>query len=168
MNDRLDLEFIKRAEIFCAHKVKENEEERLNKKAKYYYSNFQMYRQSQKKYWLSDKGRKCYRRKRLKLLEKEKPYLKIFRNLGKNEIKQFYLNCPKGYEVDHIIPRSKGGPHHIGNLQYLTRKENRRKSDKWIGIYDGDSYDPYYLLKNKFKHLQIKKNYGSHFVNKLF
>jgi 5-methylcytosine-specific restriction endonuclease McrA len=47
-------------------------------------------------------------------------------------IKQIYLNCPKGYEVDHIIPVSKGGKHHQDNLQYLPIIENRRKKDKII------------------------------------
>lgn len=47
-----------------------------------------------------------------------------------NAIKQFYLNCPEGYEVDHIIPISKGGAHSLENLQYLTKEENRRKSNK--------------------------------------
>ena len=45
-------------------------------------------------------------------------------------IKQFYLNCPDGYEVDHIMPISKGGAHSLENLQYLTKEENRRKSNK--------------------------------------
>ena len=45
-------------------------------------------------------------------------------------IKQFYLNCPPGYEVDHIVPISKGGHHSLPNLQYLTKSENRRKSNK--------------------------------------
>ena len=45
-------------------------------------------------------------------------------------IKKFYLNCPDGYEVDHIIPISKGGLHTISNLQYLTITENRKKSAK--------------------------------------
>lgn len=45
-------------------------------------------------------------------------------------IQEFYLNCPKGYEVDHIIPISKGGLHTLENLQYLTVSENRRKSNK--------------------------------------
>lgn len=34
------------------------------------------------------------------------------------------------YEVDHIIPISKGGLHHPDNLQILTRSKNRSKKDK--------------------------------------
>ena len=48
------------------------------------------------------------------------------------ELQQFYLNCPDGYEVDHIIPVSKGGLHCLENLQYLTISENRRKSNKLL------------------------------------
>lgn len=46
------------------------------------------------------------------------------------ELQQFYLNCPEGHEVDHIIPISKGGLHCLSNLQYLTISENRKKSNK--------------------------------------
>lgn len=45
-------------------------------------------------------------------------------------MREFYANCPQGYEVDHIIPISKGGLHTLENLQYLTITENRRKSNK--------------------------------------
>lgn len=31
------------------------------------------------------------------------------------------------HEVDHIIPLSRGGPHHPCNLRVVTRDENRRK-----------------------------------------
>jgi transposase len=48
-------------------------------------------------------------------------------------IQDFYANCPEGYEVDHIIPLSKGGLHSLPNLQYLTVSENRRKSNKIVG-----------------------------------
>jgi 5-methylcytosine-specific restriction endonuclease McrA len=47
-------------------------------------------------------------------------------------IKEFKENCPEGYEVDHIIPISKGGLHTLNNLQYLPMIENRRKSNKII------------------------------------
>ena len=45
-------------------------------------------------------------------------------------LQEFYANCPKGYEVDHIHPISKGGLHSLSNMQYLPWKENRRKSNK--------------------------------------
>lgn len=32
------------------------------------------------------------------------------------------------YEVDHIIPISKGGKHHENNLQIITMNENRKKT----------------------------------------
>jgi 5-methylcytosine-specific restriction endonuclease McrA len=47
-------------------------------------------------------------------------------------ITDMYLKCPKGYEVDHIIPISKGGKHHPDNLQYLTVTENRKKYNKCL------------------------------------
>lgn len=51
-------------------------------------------------------------------------------------IKQFYVDCPEGYEIDHIVPlRAKNvkGLHVIWNLQYLPKSENRRKSNKLMG-----------------------------------
>lgn len=48
------------------------------------------------------------------------------------ELQEFYLNCPNGYEVDHITPISKGGLHCLKNLQYLTISKNRKKSNKLI------------------------------------
>ncbi len=48
-------------------------------------------------------------------------------------IKQIYYSCPKGMEVDHIIPITNEivcGLHVPWNLQYLTTIENRKKSNK--------------------------------------
>ena len=49
-------------------------------------------------------------------------------------IKLFYLNTPSGMEVDHIIPITSKrvcGLHVIYNLQYLTPRENQKKSNKF-------------------------------------
>lgn len=48
----------------------------------------------------------------------------------KQQIVDFYINCPKGMVVDHIIPLQGtriSGLHHPDNLQYLTRSENSKK-----------------------------------------
>lgn len=57
-------------------------------------------------------------------------YAQTPQDADRKVIQEFYAKCPKGYEVDHIVPISKGGLHHIDNLQYLTITENRRKSNK--------------------------------------
>ena len=90
------------------------------------------YGQSKKKY-KSDNDRIAATQKRwregnanyrAKLLEQTPP------DTDRNAIREFYKNCPKGYDVDHIIPISKGGLHTLSNLQYLTASENRSKGNK--------------------------------------
>lgn len=49
-------------------------------------------------------------------------------------ISDFYRNCPKNYEVDHIVPlrgKNVSGLHVLNNLQYLPINSNRIKSNKY-------------------------------------
>lgn len=49
-------------------------------------------------------------------------------------VKFWYECCPKGCEVDHIIPlhgKTISGLHIETNLQWLTQSQNRGKSNKW-------------------------------------
>lgn len=49
-------------------------------------------------------------------------------------IKEFKKNCPKGFDVDHIIPLKNDnvcGLHTMANLQYMDRSENYKKLNKF-------------------------------------
>ena len=61
---------------------------------------------------------------------RSKKYRSVDPTANIDKIKQIYQNCPNGYEVDHVMPLSKGGRHHENNLQYLTIKENRKKGNR--------------------------------------
>ena len=57
--------------------------------------------------------------------------------VSKEALLSIYANCPKGREVDHIIPikglidgRRVCGLHVPWNLQYLTPTENRKKKNR--------------------------------------
>ena len=53
-------------------------------------------------------------------------------------IRDFYRNCPDGYEVDHIIPingKNVSGLHVPENLQYLTPEQNRQKGNLFIEVF---------------------------------
>jgi 5-methylcytosine-specific restriction endonuclease McrA len=51
-------------------------------------------------------------------------------------IQQFYNDCPKGYQVDHIIPLALGGRHELANLQWLEESLNKAKGAKQPGEWE--------------------------------
>lgn len=49
-------------------------------------------------------------------------------------IREFYVNCPEGFHVDHVIPLQNPdvcGLHVLANLQYLTAEDNLKKGNKF-------------------------------------
>lgn len=67
-------------------------------------------------------------KRRAKLLRRTPPWADL------EAIKEFYMNCPDGYHVDHIIPlrgELVSGLHILQNLQYLPALDNLRKSNKF-------------------------------------
>lgn len=63
--------------------------------------------------------------------------------VDKDALRDFYMNCPEGYHVDHIIPLSNelvSGLNCLTNLQYLPADQNEFKNNKWDGTYENNSW----------------------------
>jgi 5-methylcytosine-specific restriction endonuclease McrA len=88
--------------------------------------------QARRERWANDPNnpaRKYYRRKDVK--DKTPKWVNL------DVILEVHAKCPKGYEVDHIVPlrgvidgRRVSGLHVPWNLQYLTPTENRKKKNR--------------------------------------
>lgn len=109
--------------------AKKNKEKRKKSLKKYHAS--KKAKVTYKKYRQSLKGKRTknanwwrYNTRKLKAMPKW---------VNVKQINSIYNNCPKGYHVDHIIPLkgiNVSGLHVPWNLQYLTPRQNRIKSNK--------------------------------------
>lgn len=83
------------------------------------------------RWYLTPKGQATNRSKNAKYRAKRKKALPCWADL--TAIKEFYLNCPEGMEVDHIYPIVSDevcGLHTLENLQYLTKYDNASKGNR--------------------------------------
>lgn len=121
--------------IWQAKYRNDNREELKSKRRKYYSEN----KEKEKIYGkLWDKNNPDKRRygyaKRRALKKLAMP--KWLTDEQVSKIKEIYKNCPDGFHVDHIIPlqgKIVCGLHVPENLQYLTKKENLSKGNKFEG-----------------------------------
>lgn len=84
-----------------------------------------------KRYKTSDAGRTMHCANEAKRRSAKLKATPSWANLEK--IKEIYMNCPKGYHVDHIMPlrgKNSCGLHVEYNLQYLPAIDNIRKGNR--------------------------------------
>ncbi|NJO48133.1 MAG: hypothetical protein HC840_00295 [Leptolyngbyaceae cyanobacterium RM2_2_4] len=109
---------------------KENAEYKKEKRRKEYWDNREENIAKSLKWQKDNPGKvKAKNMKRLADINKSTPKCADLK-----KIQEIYENCPPGYEVDHIIPlrgKNVSGLHIETNLQYLTKADNCKKSNKY-------------------------------------
>jgi hypothetical protein len=110
-----------------------------NRKASAKYDNTEQGRTSKKlrnqRYFATERGKAVNRAKVAKYKAAKLQRIPVW--MTKDELKMmrfFYINCPEGCDVDHIVPlqgENVSGLHILSNLQYLTKEENGRKGNKF-------------------------------------
>jgi 5-methylcytosine-specific restriction endonuclease McrA len=114
--------------VKCLHCGKEYMTQKFRIESEKYDSKYCSYSCAQKSRYLGEEHKQKIRNeisaRRRARIRNQTPKLS---EEEKIKLQNFYLNCPAGCEVDHIIPLAKGGLHHPDNLQILTMTENRKK-----------------------------------------
>lgn len=98
---------------------------KCNRDGKYLERKYQKVKEWKEKNWNYYKNYLAVRKNRLK--QATPKWSDLFK------IEEFYNKRPKGYHVDHIIPlngKNVCGLHVVWNLQYLSKAENLKKSNK--------------------------------------
>ncbi len=126
----IDQEFIERATKHCEPIWNEYREKRRLYISAWNNANREFLRECIRKYSKTDKGRYASSKRNANRHKNMKDACEDLHWFEKKQIGKFYRNCPPGYEVDHIIPVSRGGKHILSNLQYLTKEQNLKKSNK--------------------------------------
>lgn len=129
----IELDFMDRVKEVCKDQIEENILFEKKRKSKWRKNNPEAFKNSLRKYSCSEKGKIAARRSSSIRSRRYRFLIKDLSNKDLENIKDFYCKRPQGYHVDHIHPLSKGGKHHISNLQYLPAKENLQKSDNLPG-----------------------------------
>lgn len=124
------LDFITRAHQIMEQERIDAHQRQLDKIRRWNDENREFLRECIRNYEKTEKGAYAVSKRNSRRTAKMKELHDDLSWEEKISIGDFYRNCPEGYEVDHIIPVSRGGEHKLSNLQYLTKEENRKKGAK--------------------------------------
>src|SRR5690606_38699179 len=69
-----------------------------------------------------------------------------------------YTTTPYGYEIDHIIPLSKGGTDDPSNMQLLTKEQHANKTARERSSRLNYSYDVYPTFKSNSTYKKVNNN----------
>jgi hypothetical protein len=112
-------------------KIYEYQENHKDELIEYRKNNKEIAQKRSKEYAATHRGKLNYKEAQRRALMR---YPKWITEKEKQDIENFYVNCPKGYHVDHIVPlqnKMVTGLHVLANLQYLTSEENIKKGNKF-------------------------------------
>ena len=108
-------------------------EDQVIAKSKRYRAKHQERIRARKRAWKKANPGKCSYENRQREIAKIKRIPQWLTKEDLQLIKEFYINRPKGYHVDHIVPlqgKNVSGLHCPWNLQYLPALENIRKGNR--------------------------------------